>query len=189
MIVVIQILKAMAEMYDKKMSDNQIKLFLNDLSAFSEEELIIALKKCRFNLNKYPTVHEIIERIPNWHPSANEAWALIPRSENDSCCWTTEIKKSYFEVIDLYNDDKIAARVAFIENYNKKINDALMLKSRPKWELSLGYDKTHRQIIIEKAIEEKKISHENIRLVPSGIIENPKIITMINKIVKIKQIE
>jgi len=140
-----EVFLTMSEIYGKRLSEIQIALMLDDLSGYETPDILKALKRCRMELNRFPTVADIIQRIDTGHPTPNEAWAMLPKSESDSAVWTEPMRKSYEAVYDLIaSGDTIAARSAFLEIYDKMVKQALVTRSAPRWKLTLGTDKSLR---------------------------------------------
>jgi predicted ester cyclase len=159
------VIKAMCEIYDKKLSEAAIVLFLVDLSVYSENQLLDAFKRCRLELKHFPTISDIKDRINDGHLSPNEAWAMIPLNENDSVCWTQEMKEAYFTARPIIlSGDFIAARVTFLEKYKNLIFEARANNKKAKYELSLGLDKNKRQEVVCEAIKQGCISPEKAKL-------------------------
>jgi hypothetical protein len=136
------ILLAMSEITGKQLGNTAIALMLSDLKDYSESEVIDALGKCRREVKYFPTISDIVERIPDGHLSPSEAWAKIPRDEYQSVAWTKEIEKAYFDCRDILRDgDRVAARMAFIESYKKRVSEAKNNGERAHWKLGRGDNK------------------------------------------------
>ena len=94
----------------------------------------------------------------------NEAWSKMPLNEDMSVCWTREMRDAFFVARPLIlNGDIIAARVAFIEKYKKLLSESRANNKIPKYELSLGFDRSMREEALNKALGENLITHEQVK--------------------------
>lgn len=146
-------LTAMAQIYDRRIDKAAALIFLDDLEGYSDQEILAALARCRKEMRTFPTVADVIARIDDGHPGVEEAWALVPKSEMESACWTPEIREAYFRGAHALMSDPIAARMAFKETYTKILAESKARKKRATWELSLGQDVQGRKAIAVKAID------------------------------------
>lgn len=159
-------LEAMCSIYDKKMTPQAIVLLMADLSKYTEGELLEALRRCRGELKFFPSIAEIKERIPDGHPSPNEAWAKLPKTEEESTVWTEEMSGAYNVAHSLImSGDMVAARMAFLEKYKELVAESRANNQRATYSLSLGYDREGRADTIKKAVELKAISPERARAI------------------------
>lgn len=156
-------LSAMAEIYGRNISETAALLILNELSDYKREEISMALSRCRKELNRFPTVVDIIERIDDGRPGVEQAWAMIPKSEDDAVCWTSEMADAYCEVRVLHQIDQVAARQAFKEIYPKLVREARDKRQPVKWVVSQGLDKSHTNSVLQIAYDSGKISFEEAK--------------------------
>ena len=90
---------------------------------------------------------EITKAAPgDGRPGADEAWALLPRSERASAAMTGEMVAGLAIVQPLIDaDDEVAARMAFREAYNRMVGEARSRGEAVHWFLSLGGDPGERK--------------------------------------------
>lgn len=89
------------------------------------------------------------------HPSAEEAWALVPHSEDDTTYMTTEMMdavsrggvNSYLE-----RRDFIGAERAFKKLYDENVAKSRAAGSKAKWHVTVGHDRSRRVVGLEKAV-------------------------------------
>jgi hypothetical protein len=185
------VFKAMSSLYRTNLSNEAMIMLKLDLSEFSDEQIIKALKKCRNELKYFPSIAEIRERIDIGHLEPNEAWSICPKTDNESVCWTNEIEIAYHVAYSLIlSGDLIAARMAFIESYKKQLCFARENHIIPQWKLSFGYNKDHRIAIGKEAIEKKLLPYYEVQKLLPEMEQNfePKVLSLINGIVEQKQI-
>jgi hypothetical protein len=83
---VIKALMVMATIYEKALTEDAADMLVSDLSEYGPDKILKALKLCRLELNRFPTVAEIIKRTN-------------PKSEANQ---TQEIVGKIFEAISWY---------------------------------------------------------------------------------------
>jgi hypothetical protein len=166
-------LRATAELFGKTLSPEAAQIFMEDIAVYPEDKLLAALSKCRKELGRFPTIADIITRIPGGHPGAEEAWAMLPRDESDSVVWTLEMQFAYGQVRSIM-DDEFAARRAFVEIYAKEVSESLAQGRQPVWQPSLGFNKANHTRVLNQAVEMGRITHEHAqRLLPD--LTKPKV--------------
>ncbi len=121
------------------------------LDVYPEYAVSKALARCQKEVTGRLSLAYIIERIDDGRPSPNEAWALAPKSENESAVWTREIIHAWGQAQPL-QDDKIAMRMTFMEVYKESMRVARDSREPVEWTFSAGHDPGHRVAVIEKAL-------------------------------------
>lgn len=155
---VVRVLKATAEIYGKNLSEAAAVMFLVDLQEYSPRQITEALSRCRKELTTFPTIAQVIGRIPDGRPGVEEAWAMLPKSEDDSVVWTEEMAEAYGSVAQLLASDPVAARMAFKEIYPKLIQTARDEKQSVRWVASLGHDPSHREAVLKEAVRKNRLT-------------------------------
>src|SRR4051794_3626043 len=79
-----QLVAIMLEQHDKRLSLPARMLLAADLAEIPAEQAIAALNRCRRELRTFPTVADVLARVDDGHPGAEEAWGMLPRSEADT---------------------------------------------------------------------------------------------------------
>ncbi len=169
---------ATAELMGHEISPAAAMVMAKDLEKYPIDVIGQALanlrreSKSRFSL---AGVIEQIERLqPDGRPGADEAWAMIPKDEYASAVITEEMAEAYGIALPLLHDgDKIAARMAFKEAYQRIIEKNKLQGIPPKWFPSLGSDKESREVALDTALRLGRISHEHVQalLPPKGPIQ------------------
>jgi hypothetical protein len=147
-----------AELTGTDLSENAALAILGALKAYPEYQVLGALNKCMKELRGRMTLADIICRLDDGRPGAEEAWAMLPRNEYVSVVWTDEMRQSMSVVHDLIDEDKVAARMAFKETYMALCSKARDEGTPVNWSVSLGYDKNGRETAIKKALELGRLS-------------------------------
>ena len=106
----------------------------------------------------FPKPSDILSSFrKNDKPGAEEAWAMMPKGEDESVIWIQEMAVAFGAASPLMIDgDMIGARMAFKEVYEREL-----AKNMPtKWMASFGRDKSGREAALEQAVSLKRLSLE-----------------------------
>lgn len=135
------------------------KMIVEELKKFPLEGVKAALKRCCYEIKGRLTLADIIARIDDGRPQPEEAWAMIPKNENDSVVWTTEIGEAFGACRSLIMDgDLIAARMAFKESYTQIVARSRADNSPIKWKASLGWDASGRAPVLTDAVAKGRLT-------------------------------
>lgn len=165
----LEVINKTADLYDKKIPKERIAVYWDALAHRSMDDIKSAINRHIQDSERgrfFPLPADISAQLPNelnaWL-NANEAWAACPKDEYSSVAMCEEIGQALHSVQDLIeNGDTIAARMAFIEHYNRLVEDAKREGRKPQWFPSYGFDKENRYIADRKVIEYKNMA------LPSG---------------------
>lgn len=169
---IIQHLAATAELTGYEISPTALAMMASDLSSYSEDVIIKALAMLRRESKYKMTLASVIEQIeklmPDGRPGADEAWAMIPRSEDSTAVWTEEMAQAHSVASPLLEEgDKVAARMAFKEKYQSLVEENKRNGIPVKWAVSLGHDIYGRESVLVEAIRLNRISCQHaMRLMP-----------------------
>ncbi|WP_217589768.1 hypothetical protein [Burkholderia sp. GbtcB21] len=157
----IKAVAATAELCGTTMSQPAAELLLADLSSFDERAVLAALSKCRREVKGRLTVAEILSRIDDGRPGVEEAWAMLPRDEDSTTVWTTEMAEAWGLAREMIAESEtVAARMAFKEAYQRLVNAAREARQPAKWSVSLGHDVNGRKGALLMAVAQKRITAE-----------------------------
>jgi hypothetical protein len=151
----IQAIAATAELCGAKLSEAAALMLVRDLSEYPEHQVLEALTRVRKSSKRF-SLGAIIEEIDrnDGRPGADEAWAMLPRDENQTVVWTVEMQRAWGIAQPLLEDgDKFGARRAFVEAYEREVEQARDMGTYPRWEVSLGQDPNGREAVVRSAIE------------------------------------
>lgn len=139
-------------------SPDRIAMWMNALSSFPRGSVTKSAENY-MRTNKFkPQLADIVQgcmtQVPNAWLSADEAWALMPKTERDSCMLTNETAQAMAAAAPLLADgDKIAARMAFRGAYERLIERAKVEGRPPVFFPSFGDDKDQRAAMLGKAVK------------------------------------
>jgi hypothetical protein len=93
-------------------------------------------------------------KLMDGRPSDEEAWAiaLTSRSEEETVVWTAETAEAFALCSPvLAMGDEVGARMAFKDAYNRLVSAARLANKPCKWNVSLGWDVSKREVALSKA--------------------------------------
>lgn len=160
----IDLIKAVAvtaELCGRTFSPEAAAVFLDDLSAYPEDQVFASLRRCRREVRGMLTVQDVVSRLEDGRPGPEEAWALIPSDEAGSTVWTDEMAAAFGVAAPLvYAGEVIAGRQAFKESYLRNVAAARDAGKPVNWTPSLGHDPRGRAAAISEAVSKSRISYE-----------------------------
>ena len=166
----LEVVRATGEIYGKQVSVTAALMFLADLDAYSSDDVMGALSRCRKELRTFPTVADVIARIDDGRPGVEEAWAMIPKTEEDSVIWNEEIAEAYGICRKMIESDPIAARMTFKELYSRIVAEGRASGRRLVWSPSFGFEKEGRNAEIAEAVAKGRLTQNEAQaLLPDFI--------------------
>lgn len=127
------------------MSEAAARIFIVELQAYPGPAVHEALARCRREISGRLSLAHVLERLDDGRPGPEEAWARIPKNEDDSGVLTEEMREAMGIVLPLIKiGDLVAARMAFVEPYRRLVSQARAAHQQVRWQLSLGHDPTKR---------------------------------------------
>jgi hypothetical protein len=122
-----------------------------------------------------PQPNQIIELLNagNSRLSAQESWAIMPKSETESGSVTTEMLEAWAICEDLYlNNQYFAAEKAFLAAYERLAKEADLQNQPVVWQLSRGTDAAHFESAVKEAMRLNRLqsekAHKMLALIPSN---------------------
>ncbi|HEU6456451.1 MAG TPA: hypothetical protein VN201_13410 [Roseateles sp.] len=112
-----------------------------------------------------PTPADLIAQIEaarsDGRPGADEAWAMTPITEAQTVVWTNEIAEAFgIASTLLQSGDRVGARFAFKEAYERIVDQAKRSGRRPVWQVSLGHDLQQRKQALLVAVDKGLLTAE-----------------------------
>lgn len=174
-----------AEMTGTELSEAALRVMAGDLSAYPEAVAVRALDRCRKELKTRLTLAAVLERIEevDGRPGAEEAWAtaLTARDESVTVVWTEETAEAYGLAAPLLDaGDKVGARMAFKEAYERITRESREAGAQPKWFASLGSDPTQREGALMRAAEQGRITQQ----FAAALLPTPKASTAVTALLE-----
>lgn len=148
-----------AELCGRELSREAAAVFVSDLDGFDEGQVLRALSRCRKEVKGTLTIADVIKRLSDGRPDADEAFAMLPWDESQSVVWTDEMRQAFFIALPAYEGgDKVGARMAFKSAYERLVNEARDNRQKPKWVPSLGHSAAGREQALLEAAEKNRLS-------------------------------
>lgn len=161
-IELLQAVAVTAELCGRTFSEAAARVFVNDLSGFPEPAVIHALARCRREVKGILTIQDVVSRIDDGRPGAEEAWAAMPFDESQSVVWTDEMANAFGIARGLLEEgEKVAARMAFKEAYTRMVGEARDARRPVQWSPSLGHDKNGHQAVLADAVAKGRLTYEH----------------------------
>ncbi len=159
----LEIMTSCSSVYRQEADKSTMRVFWQLLEAYPieavEKAFINHLRSNKF----FPTPSEIIASldVKYKHLGSDEAWAMMPRSEFESVVWTEEMAAAYAVAFDLITEgDRIAARMAFKNAYERLCNEASLMQKPVVWTVCKGYDKSLIEPVLQKAVLAGRITQQ-----------------------------
>ena len=170
----LQAIAVTSELCGRTFSEAAAKVFVSDLSAYPESQVMGALTRCRKEVRGMLTVQDVVSRLEDGRPGAEEAWAMIPQSESASTVWTSEMAQAFGVCVGLLESgDKVAARMSFKETYLRLVSKSREMGEKVEWSVSLGHDPRGREAVVRAAVEAGRLTMEQARqYIPHQIAES-----------------
>jgi len=170
---IIENLAVTAELCGTELSDAAAQIMCADLFQYPESAVLGALAKLRREHQGRLTLAAIITRLDDGRPGVEEAWAIYPKDEADSAAVTTEMQMAMSSAYSLIEDgDRIAARMAFKESYERIVSQNRADRIPVRWEVSLGHEKAGREAALISAARKGLVGADHaMKLLPSELHE------------------
>lgn len=155
-----------AEICGRTFTPAAAAVFVDDLSIYPEATVLASLRRCRREVRGILTVQDVVSRIDDGRPGADEAWAMIPQDESGSVVWSAEMARAFGAALPLLEvGDKIAARMAFKESYARLVGQARDAGIPVIWTPSIGHDPRQREAALQEAVRAGRMTLEQAQVI------------------------
>lgn len=171
-LAVVDTLTVASEVMGQELSGAAMQMILMSLERYEFNAVIQAIhdtvKKCKFKL----TLAEIVSRIRDGRPTADEAWQEVyMMSESDSKVMTVEQQQAYCSVSTQLQDPSttnlINAKKSFVDKYNRLCEKAKDEGVPVSYNVSWGRGEAGRVAAVTEAVALGKIGRQDaVRLLP-----------------------
>lgn len=155
----LEALAVTAELTGTVLSEAAARVMAADLALCPQDQVMGALTRCRRELRGRLTIAEVLSRLEDGRPGAEEAWAMIPKHEAASVVWTQEMAEAYGVAAGLM-ETPVQARMAFLEAYRERVRQARDARTPVRWTPSLGHDPLGREPALMEAVQKGRLSVE-----------------------------
>lgn len=157
-----QLLAATMAIYDKQITTAFVEVFFSALGQYPLEVVREALNRHvqdpdggRFPPKPADLIRQVVSaKASDGRPGRDEAWAIAQKAqdENETVMISEEILGAMAVAQPLIEmRDKVAARMAFVEAYDRLVAEKRASGQPFEWRVSLGTDKSRRGPAIEQA--------------------------------------
>ncbi len=155
---------ATAELCGQPLSSSAARLLARDLASQKRPAVFDALARCRVELRGALNIGEVLARIDDGRPGAEEAWDLLPASEAASVVWTGEMAHAWGKAWPLLQQGECeAARRVFQEDYVHAVLIARCRQEKVHWTASLGTDPQQREQVLQEALRKERLSSAYVK--------------------------
>ena len=160
-------LTAAAEVYGKAVSAAAAEVWFAALKDVTIEQFRAAMMEHMRNPDGgqfMPKPADVIGQLRgasrrDGRPGADEAFAMLPKTERDTAIWTQEMATAWYAgACDLYHTDRVGARMAFRDSDERACTAAREAGEPVRWTISMGTDAQGRAEPIRKGIEQGRIA-------------------------------
>lgn len=163
----VELIKAIAvtsELCGRTFSEAAAQVFVSDLACYPEHQVLKALVRCRKEVRGVLTLQDVVSRLDDGRPGVEEAWSMLPYTEQSSAVWTDEMSQAFGVCLRLIDDGAmVEARMAFKETYQRLVNEARDAGKPVYWTVTLGHDVRGRESVISDAVSKGRLSIEYAR--------------------------
>lgn len=153
-----------AELCGRTFSPEAAAVFVGDLATYPERQVLKALVRCRKEVRGVLTLQDVISRLDDGRPGAEEAWSMLPYDESQSVVWSDEMSKAFGVAGPLLEQgERVAARMAFKETYTRLVNEARDAGKPVNWTPTLGHDPKGREAALLAAVDRGQLTLEYAR--------------------------
>jgi hypothetical protein len=166
--VLVEAIALTAEVCGQALSPAAARLLAEDLADFGGAAILNALARCRMELQGPLKTADILARLDDGRPRADEAWAMMPKSESESVVWTDEMAHAWGVALPLLGADDVAGTAAtayaeFCSAYEKAVLEARIRRVPLRWIPSLGSDVARRESVLLDAVKKRRLSVAHVR--------------------------
>lgn len=152
-----------AEICGHALSPAAARMLAGDLADMNQGAVLNALARCRMERHGPLKVADILARIDDGRPDADEAWTMMPKTESASVVWTDEMAQAWGVASPLLDaGDIIGARSVFQGLYDKAVLEARIRRNPVRWTPSLGSDIGGRESVLREAMKKNRISPTHV---------------------------
>ena len=155
---VVKTLAIVCELTGTQLSDPAKGMMVKQLAGYPARQVLGSLERCAAECKFKLTLADVISRLEDGRPGAEEAWANFPKSEDQAGIVTDEMSVAWGAAAPLYGSDHVGSRMAFKEAYERETRKARAEGRGPKWRVSPGFDKASTESIAIEGMKSGQLS-------------------------------
>jgi hypothetical protein len=159
---VLQALAVASELTGTNWSEAAAEAVHRKLAVHDERAVLYAIDQAMSHAKGRLTLGAIMTHLPDPHGflGVEEAWAAVPKDEHSTAIICDEMMQAWVAVKDTYSFDKVGARMAFKETYERLVVESKAAGRKAKFRVSLGHDVQAREDVVRQALERGIITEE-----------------------------
>ena len=147
--------------YNAQTTEVQVSMWADEFESCDPAQVTAIFKAFRAEpgRTKPPFPGDVIAKMFSF-PDKNVAWSLAS-DDSKSALWCEEISLAFGDCWPLFcSGDRVAARMTFLESYERRCKESLANKTPPKWSVVLSEQKDQAQLdsVLVDGIASGKIS-------------------------------
>lgn len=159
---VIKMLAVVCEVTNTDLSQPAKVFVLEQLASRPARQVLKALSVCSHECKFKLTLADIVSRLDDGRPGAEEAWGLFPKSEDTAAVVTDEMSVAWGAAAPLFESDEVAARMAFREVYEREVRAARAAGIAPVWRVSPGFNRAATESVALEAVKSGKLRPRDV---------------------------
>jgi hypothetical protein len=184
-----------ADYYGKEKSADAMMIYWQAMKPY-DFDIVREIFNRHIQSSKFmPMVNELLDtlRSMDGRPEPEAAWSVLSACLNDegkTVVWTEEMAQSFGVALGLQND-RVAARMAFLESYKSLVSESRRNGVSVKWTPSLGHNLSGREGPLLDAVKKGRLTRQHVvELLPYNDIPNDDVIKLLDldKRVSVKKV-
>lgn len=155
---VVKAVAIVCELTGTQFSEAAQLVMLRQLAVYPSRQVLAAIERCAVEVKGRLTLPDIVQRLDDGRPGVEEAWAMMPKAEQDAGCVTDEMSEAWGAAAHLYSADQIGARMAFKESYLAALTRNRRAAVPTKWRVSAGWDKASTEAAAIEGLKAGRLS-------------------------------
>lgn len=162
---VVDALRAIYDLRGKTLTEGAMRIWWGALRAYDADRVLGALGQVSATARYLPQPVDVLDLLdPDEWPTGPEAWAIHPKTEEESGAVCDESLGAWALAEALYEGgDVVGARRAFESAWDRLSGVSRAGgKRRPRWGFSLGWRADLRQVAAQQALSKGLLTHEQV---------------------------
>jgi hypothetical protein len=158
---VVKTLAGVCEITSANLSETAKAIMLKHLANYPAAAIIAALERCAMECPFKLTLADVVNRIVDGRPGDDEAWALMPKTEQEAGLVTQEMSEAWGIAVLLENE--MARRMAFKETHRNRVREARAQGRPVKWSVSAGWNKASTESVAIEGVQRGLVGVEQAK--------------------------
>lgn len=158
----VKTLAVVCEVTQTSFSESAQKLIVSQLQNYPCRQVLKALERCAAECRYRLTLADILTRLDDGRPGAEEAWGAFPKTEDEAGVVTEEMSTAWGAASHLVAmGDKVGARMAFKEVYEREVRFARASSKPAVWRVSPGSSRSSTEAAAVEGLRRGLLSRDS----------------------------